>query len=90
MLIFRNTTNLSWSLPLKQSVGREPPCIRTIGEAAVLVEEEIRLGLADDRLWQQSFATLAAAHDNPANDTLVLQATRVMQEALYVNDLLED
>jgi hypothetical protein len=90
MLIFQNATHLSWPLPLKPNVGREPPCIRTIGEAALLVEEEIRLGLADDRLWQQSFATLAAANDNPANDILVLQATRVMQEALYVNDLLED
>jgi hypothetical protein len=90
MLIFQNTARLSWSLPLKPNVGREPPCICTIGEAALLVEQEIRLGLADDRLWQQSFASLAAAHENPTNDTLVLQATRVMQEALYVNNLLED
>jgi hypothetical protein len=52
--------------------------------------DEIRLGLADDKLWRQTFERLAIAHDNPADDILVLQATRVMQEALCVSNLLQD
>jgi hypothetical protein len=90
MLIFQNTTPLSWPLPLTPNVGRRPPFIRTIGEAALFAEEEIRLGLADDKLWQQSLKRLALAHNNSSDDTLVLQATRVVQEALYTNALLQE
>ncbi len=90
MFIFQNATCLSWPLPLKPSVDREPPCLCTIGEAASFVEDEIRLGLADDKLWRRSFASLAIAHENPSNDTLVLQATRTMQETLYASDLLQE
>ena len=53
MLMFQNTTSLSWPLPLTPHVGRQPPFICTIGEAALFVEDEIRLGLADDKLWRQ-------------------------------------
>jgi hypothetical protein len=90
MLIVQNTTPLSWPLPLTLNVGREPPFIRTIGEAASFVNDEIRLGLADDKLWRQSFELLVIAHGDPSNDTVVLQATRMMQEALYANDLLRE
>jgi len=90
MLIVHNTTPLSWPLSLTTNVGREPPFICTIGEAASFVTDEIRLGLADDKLWRQTFERLAIAHDNPANDILVLQATRMMQEALYANNLLQE
>lgn len=90
MSIFDDPTRLSWPLVLKQSVGREPALICTIGEASLFTEEEIRLGLADDRLWQQSFSRLVVAHENQSNDSLVLQATRAMQEALYANDLLQE
>jgi hypothetical protein len=90
MLIVYNTTPLSWPLPLTTNVGREPPFICTIGDAASFVMDEIRLGLADDKLWRQTFERLAIAHDNPADDILVLQATRVMQEALCVSNLLQD
>ena len=90
MLMFQNTTSLSWLLPLTPHVGRQPPFICTIGEAALFVEDEIRLGLADDKLWRQSLKSLAIAYHNPTNGTLVLQATRVMQEALYANNLLQE
>ena len=90
MLIVHNTTPLSWRLPLTANVGREPPFICTIGDAALFVSDEIRLGLADDKLWRQTFEQLAIAHDNPADDILVLQATRMMQEALYTSNLLQE
>ena len=90
MLIFQDTTPLSWPLALTPNVGRQPPFIRTIGDAALFAEEEIRLGLADDKLWQQSLKRLALAHNNPTNDTLVLHATRVVQGALYANGLLQE
>jgi hypothetical protein len=35
MLMFQNTTSLSWLLPLTPNVGRQPPFICTIGEAAL-------------------------------------------------------
>jgi hypothetical protein len=88
MLIFHDMTRLSWPLRLAPAVGREPPIISTIGEAALFGETEIRLGLADDRLWRQSLEKLLIAHCDSSNDALVLQATRMMQEALYANNLL--
>jgi len=90
MLIFHDTTRLSWPLRLTPAVAREPPVISTIGEAALFGETEIRLGLADDRLWRQSLEKLLIAHRDPSNDALVLQATRMMQVALYANNLLHE
>jgi len=90
MLILQDTRPLSWPLPLTTNAGRVPPFIRTIGEALLFVQDEIRLGLADDKLWRQSFEKLAIARDHPTNDAVVLQATRSMQEALYVNNLLQE
>ena len=90
MLIYENPTRLSWPLRLAPTVGREPPLIRTIGEAARFGDAEIRLGLADDRLWRQSLERLLIAHHGANNDALVLQATRVMQEALYASNLLQE
>ena len=90
MLIFQNTTSLSWPLKLTPNVGREPPFIRTIGEAALFGEAEIRLGLADDELWRRGLEALSIAHLNSTNESFVLLATRVMQEALYANNLLQE
>jgi hypothetical protein len=90
MLIFENTTRLSWSLKLTPNVARKPPFICTIGEAALFGEAEIRLGLANDGLWRRSLEALSNAHLNSTNESLVLQATRVMQETLYANNLLQE
>jgi hypothetical protein len=90
MSVFQSTTELSWPLPLKTNAGRQPPFIVTIGEAANFAEDEIRLGLADDALWRQCFARLAAASDAPGNQLLLTQATRATQLALYGNRLLEE
>jgi hypothetical protein len=90
MLIYENPTRLSWPLRLAPTVGRAPPLISTIGEAALFGDAEVRLGLADDRLWRQSLEKLLVAHLDSSNDALVLQATRVMQEALYASNLLHE
>jgi hypothetical protein len=90
MSIFQSKTKLSWPLALTANAGREPPFIRTIGEAAHFAEDEIRLGLVDDALWRQCFAALAAAYDSPSSQLLVTQATRATQLALYGYRLLED
>jgi hypothetical protein len=90
MSVFQSTTALSWPLTLKTNAGRQPPFIMTIGEAANFAEDEIRLGLADDALWRQCFASLAAAYDSPGNQMVLTQATRATQLALHGNRLLED
>jgi hypothetical protein len=90
MSIFQSTTELSWPLPLKTNAGRQPPFIMTIGEAANFAEDEIRLGLADDALWRQCFARLAAAYNSPDSQMLVIQATRATQLALHGSRLLDD
>jgi len=91
MSIFQSKTELSWPLALAANAGREPPFIKTIGEAANFAEDEIRLGLEDDALWRQCFAALAAAYDSPSNQLLLTQATRATQLALYgYRLLLED
>jgi hypothetical protein len=90
MLIFHNATRLTWPLPLSPNAGRHPSLICTIGEAASFVEEEIRLGLANEKVWRRSFESLATAHANSNKDPLVLEATRVTQEALYLNNLLAE
>ena len=90
MLIFQDRTLLSWPLRLTPNAGRQPPLICTIGDAALFAEDEICFGLADDKFWRRSLERLAIAHDNPTNGMFLLQATRMMQEALYANDLLQE
>jgi hypothetical protein len=90
MSVFQSKTELSWPLALTANAGREPPFIRTIGEAANFAEDEIRLGLEDDALWRQCFAALAAAYDSPSSQLLLTRATRATQLALYGYRLLED
>ena len=90
MLIYENPTRLSWPPEARADRGARAAADPHDRGSCPVWHAEIRLGLADDRLWQQSLEKLLVAHLDSRNNELVLQVTRVMQQALYTSSLLQE